>query len=329
MKRVVPAAKFTIRVAAALVSSVSFAAIDRANAVCTPATPVNGDTVTCSGNVSGIPFGFTSTSTGLTVNVQAGATVSGNEGINIADSTVDNFGTISGSSGSVHFTGSGTSTLILEGGSTLIGAAVNGVAGSTGKLVLKGQGTANNDFRGNTSLARGFTSLDMSNSQWTLNSNLASVGTATLTNSSLMVGDTGHSGAHLVGDVNLNASTLSGSGTIQGNVNIDGGSTLAPGAGSANDFLSVIGGNVTFSPDSKFVVRASPTTSTVVSIVNAGAVGGAATLGGASVFVQATGTGFAPSATYSILVASRGFGATRFGTVKTDLACTRFHGHGV
>jgi hypothetical protein len=76
----------------------SFATTDRAQADCTPNSPVSNATVTCTGTTSGSNHGFGSQNdTGNTVTVQVGATVSGKtNGIQAADSlTVANSGTIS------------------------------------------------------------------------------------------------------------------------------------------------------------------------------------------------------------------------------------------
>lgn len=69
---------------AVLMLSVSFAAIERAEAACNPATsaatPANNTTVTCSGTTTNQndPNGWgTGNETGDTINVQTGATVTG------------------------------------------------------------------------------------------------------------------------------------------------------------------------------------------------------------------------------------------------------------
>ena len=64
-----------------------------------------------------------------------------------ASGTVVNAGTISGVDGSVVFDGTGTNTLTLETGSTLVGAALgSAAAGATNDLDLVGVGTASNNF---------------------------------------------------------------------------------------------------------------------------------------------------------------------------------------
>ena len=95
------------RVAAALTLTVSFIAVERANAACTPATsetaPVSNTTVTCSGaTVDQNPTTFagygTGNETGVTIDVQAGASVTSTSiqpaatGILISNGTVNNLG---------------------------------------------------------------------------------------------------------------------------------------------------------------------------------------------------------------------------------------------
>ena len=97
------------RVAAALTLTVSFIAVERANAACTPATsetvPVSNTTVTCSGaTVDQNPTTFagygTGNENGVTIDVQAGASVTSTSvqpaasGIVIGTGTVNNLGTV-------------------------------------------------------------------------------------------------------------------------------------------------------------------------------------------------------------------------------------------
>ena len=105
------------RLASALMlSTAPFVAIERASADCTPATsaanPVTNTTVTCSGattnqNTVGIQiFGYgTGNETGVTINVQSGASVTSDggtsnasAGIFVSDEIVNNLGTVTRSS---------------------------------------------------------------------------------------------------------------------------------------------------------------------------------------------------------------------------------------
>ena len=265
---------------------------------------LSGGTIT--GNATGIQAGA------LDVTNVAGAMISGGSiGVQGAG-TVTNAGTISGGTAagalSVNFFGAGTNTLTLQTGSVLIGDARGSAStGATNKLVLEGTGTANNNFVG-------FNSLDVQGPKWELNGN-ASVGAVSLsTGASLIVGDVGlgHDNAKLTGDVTVNnAATLSGRGTIAGNVNLMSGGVLTDlGVG----FTLRVTGNVTFQNSSIYIVdvNASGQTGRL-------AVGGTATLSGGSVLVLAGGT-FAPSTQYTILSAAGGLGGTMFGGVTSNLA---------
>src|SRR5262245_37267000 len=76
---------------------VSLAASERAAAECTPPSPVNNATVTCTGTTQNSPDGYgIETDTGNTINVQPGASVTGDRhGLTFSDGTVNNRGTIS------------------------------------------------------------------------------------------------------------------------------------------------------------------------------------------------------------------------------------------
>ena len=101
---------FRPRSAIALATLIAaFAASDRAEAKCDPEAPVNDTTVTCKGTTTdqNAPNGYgTGVETGITVNVQPGASVTGTEiGIAFTSGTVNNSGTIqaTGTDGSAIF----------------------------------------------------------------------------------------------------------------------------------------------------------------------------------------------------------------------------------
>ena len=182
-----------------------------------------------------------------------------------------NAGTITGTGGrSVEFgDGTGTNTLTLQTGSVLNGNAVGSPVSTNNNLILQGRGGADNNFVG-------FNSLEVQvNAAWTLNGN-TEVGTATLLGgSTLAVGDSGHTGAVLTGDVTVGSGGgLSGVGKIAGNVDVMGGGRLAPGfaIGTLN-----VTGNVVFQSGSVFIIEATPTKASKL------AVGGTATLTGGTV----------------------------------------------
>jgi outer membrane autotransporter protein len=262
---------------------------------------LSGGTIT--GNAIGIQAGT------LDVTNAAGATISGSSDAGIVGAgTVTNAGTISGGTASVRFSGTGTNTLTLKDSSVLNGDAVGSTAaGATNKLVLQGQGTANNNFRN-------FNSLDVQGVRWALNGN-TSVGIATVSSGTLVVGDggIGHDNAKLTGDVTVNnLGVLFGRGTIAGNVNILGGGVIDSGA-TGFTTLRVIG-NVTFQNSSIYQVSVDGGGQN--SKLNAT---GTATLFGGSVAVGAGGT-FAPSTQYTILTAAGGLSGTFAGGVTTNLA---------
>ena len=135
-------------------------------------------------------------------------------------STVTNAGTISGQD-SVQFGGPGAHALILETGSSLIGAAVGSTAsGATNALVLEGTGTANNAFEN-------FDTLTVqNNASWALG------GSSTLGGASSEFGEaTIDSGAVLdfEGETTI-AGTVSGAGTLEfggGSTTLDSGAKLS------------------------------------------------------------------------------------------------------
>ncbi len=162
------ASKNLSRLTAALMLSVSFAAIDRAEAACNPQTGganpvVNNTTVTCSNTTTNQndPNGWgTGVETGNTINVQTGATLSGTAtGINVIDGTVNN-GTAATPGGKISATAAGgigiqavgigtitvgnfgdgvTTGLITADGGAIIGQTVV-VSGNTGTIEATGTG---------------------------------------------------------------------------------------------------------------------------------------------------------------------------------------------
>ena len=261
------------------------------------------------GTINGVKFDiFTSPGATLDVTNGAGATISGGL-IGIEGSgTVRNAGTITGADRSVHFTGSGTNTLILQTGSVLNGPAV-GESTATNKLILQGGGVANNDFLG-------FNTLDVQGSgganEWVLNGT-SSVGTVTISSGSLVVGDPAHAGANLIGDVTVGRGhSLEGHGTITGNVTVTD-SAVRPGVANLIGTLHVTG-DATFNGSPQFIVNVSAAGDT-----SKLAVGGTAKLAG-EVIVAPSGNPFAPSTRYSILTAARGLGGTTFNEVTSIFA---------
>jgi hypothetical protein len=164
----------------------------------------------------------------LSVTNATGASITGDTAIQGAGS-VTNAGTITGTTASVQFTGTGTNTLTLQTGSVVSGAAQGALGGAVNKLVLDGHGTASNTFFN-------FSTLDVNaDTAWTWTSN-SSIG-VTRVNSGALVVDGG-----LSGTVAVNAGgTLAGHGNILGPVPVASGGVVAPGAGVPFSALTVTG----------------------------------------------------------------------------------------
>ena len=106
-----------------------------------------GGTVTNAGAILGRGWPAVALVDGGTVDNQSGGSISGDILIFGGNGAVTNAGAISGGNASVAFGGSGSNTLTLQTGSTLIGDAFGStVSGATNALILQGHGTANNNF---------------------------------------------------------------------------------------------------------------------------------------------------------------------------------------
>ena len=274
-------------------------AIQALNSSSAPSTVHNIVHNLAQGTITGGNIGILGAASSIFFDVtnDTGATISGGskgislQGLNV--NTVTNAGTISGTVASVEFLGAGTNVLTLQTGSKLNGTAFGSTASSDNQLILQGKGVADNDFQNFNSLT-----VQGGETSWALNGKSA-VGTATLSFfASLVVGSAGHQDALLTGNIIVNSGTsLSGVGTIGGDVNVVNGGKLSPGDSAGTLKVS---GNVGFAPGSTFLVTVDPNVTSNL------AVGGTATLGSAAVSVQAFGTTFAPSTKYTILTAAGG-----------------------
>jgi autotransporter-associated beta strand protein len=203
----------------ALAFAIVLLAGDAALAVCTPASPVNNATVTCTGTTidqnSAAGYG-TSADTGNVITVTAAASVIGTgsrDGLIFGTATVVNYGTItgglygiqaganfsditntgtiSGSIAAIQFFG-GSNTLTLAPGSVINGLVQSTAGGNIFQLGGSGAGTFDVSALGDTAQYRNFGTLNkIDSSVWTL------TGAATFG-----------------GDVNVNGGTLLVNGSL-------------------------------------------------------------------------------------------------------------------
>ncbi len=122
-----------------------FVAADRAEAACTPASPVNNATVTCTGTTNGQngANGYgQSTDNGNTINVLSGASVTGtNNGINLGSGTaVNNAGAVGGVSGVSIFTGNVTNSGVISATDGFGIAAITVAVANSGTISASGFG---------------------------------------------------------------------------------------------------------------------------------------------------------------------------------------------
>ena len=181
---------------------------------------------------------------GGTVTNQSGGTISGASiGVYFGggSGSATNAGTISGGAASLVFAGSGTNTLTLQTGSTLIGAAIGSTStGATNALILQGHGTANNNFVSfNTLNAQG-------NGTWTLG------GSSTFGDTMVSTGTLSVSGALTSATLEIQAAaqlndtgdvTVTGTVNNRGNLTINGVTMHVVGAGGT--FTQLTGGTTT------------------------------------------------------------------------------------
>ncbi len=175
---------------------------------------------------------------------QSGGTISGaGFGVDFSggSGSATNAGTISGGAASVVFAGGGVSTLTLQTGSTLNGAAFGSTAsGATSALILQGQGTASNNFVNFNSLNAEATGT------WTLGGNstfgdtMVSTGTLSVTGALTSTTFEIQANAELndTGDVGVDGAV-----TNRGNLTINGVTMHVAGAGGT--FTQPAGGTTT------------------------------------------------------------------------------------
>lgn len=272
---------------------------------------LGGRTLTLT-NASGVFSGVIDGTGGLVLN-SGTQTLSG-------VSTYTGATTING--GTLALTGAGqlspASTIsLLGGGATLdlsaaSSQALAGVYGVAGSRVLAGAstltlGAASDSFyegeiTGSGALVKQGTGMLVLNG-----SNAGFTGTTTVAQGRLQVGDAGHGGAVLGGDLAVGArGTLGGHGTILGSVT--NGGMVSPGGSIGT--LSV-GANYTQASNATLAIEVSPTQASLLKV------GGSATLNGALAITYAPGTYSATR--YNVVSAANGISG-RFSSVTGSLA---------
>jgi fibronectin-binding autotransporter adhesin len=254
------------------------------------------------GTIAGNTFGISART--LVVTNAAGASISGDTAIQGAGS-VTSAGTITGTTASVQFTGTGTNSLALQTGAVLNGAA-RGASGAINKLFFEGHGSVSNSFTG-------FNTLDVdADTAWIWNTNAAI--DLTNVNTGTFVVDAG-----LSGTVAVNAGgVLAGHGTVAGPLIVAGG-TVAPGAAVPFSTLTV-NGNVNFQPNS--IYRVNVNAAGQHDVLQMAGVNNTIGLTGGTVNVLAQNGAYAPSTKYTILTAEGGGlgGSNTFAGVTSNLA---------
>ncbi|EHR03405.1 autotransporter outer membrane beta-barrel domain-containing protein [Bradyrhizobium sp. WSM471] len=291
------------------------------------------------GTVRGSAAGFlapgiaatASGSGGATINIAAGATVTGSqfEGITVSgtNNVINNFGTISGfggvrATGATTIVNAGTIASFSEGvrfdsaGSTLEmqgpNATLTGQVVGSGSDTIRFSGTGSNTFDA-SQIDAGWGLIDKTgSSNWALTGTSTTTAFVTVNGGTLSVnGDISSTGG-----VTVNAgATLGGIGTVSSTI-INAGGSLAPGNSIGTLTVS---GNLTFAGGGNYVVEVSPATADRTNVT------GNATLAGT---LRAIGTGgtYTPGTHYTVMNAagtlSGSFGAL---AISGNFGVTRPH----
>jgi hypothetical protein len=190
----------------------------------------------------------------VTINNNAGATIQGGGTANAAirtgadNDTINNSGTIDGSSSGLAIDmGGGNNTLNITGGSaSIIGSLSGGIGGANTLTIDPGAGQTFT-YAGAIS---NFSSAEIKSGTVKLSGASTYAGPTTISGGTLFANNPGGS-ATGSGDVTVkNLATLAGNGTVGGNVFAQGGSFLTPGNGTGN---LAIGGNLTLGGASHLV----------------------------------------------------------------------------
>ncbi|WP_459591320.1 autotransporter outer membrane beta-barrel domain-containing protein [Bradyrhizobium diazoefficiens] len=135
--------------AIAITATVTLALMGGAYAACSPAAdnspnPPPGTTITCSGvttDQNGTNGYGTGNQTGIVINVDSGASVTGsvNSGINIGNATVSNSGSITGATNGVF--SQNDVTVTNNTGATITGTVLSGIGSNNGSVTVVNSGT--------------------------------------------------------------------------------------------------------------------------------------------------------------------------------------------
>ena len=225
---------------------------------------------------------------------------------NNVNAEIVNSGTIGGGSTAISFALAGgtafaaTYTLRLQTGSVLNGNVLGGA--NTDRLILEGTGTE--------SIAKfsAFETLTMNGTDWTLNGN------GTFSTSATVQGGIMRVAGQLTSPIVsvLSGGTLTGTGTVAGNVSTSSGGTVQVNAATT----LVFNGNYIHQSGGFFTVGVTTTTTGLLTITG---IGHTATLNGGTVRVEAGMGNYTPNTQYTILTATGGVNGT-FGGVTTNFA---------
>ncbi len=254
-------------------------------------TATNSGTVNGVFRISAVAGNATGTNSG---------TVNGDVLMGSGTSSFTNSGTINGANGTaIQFNGGNNNALTLLRGSAITGNILGAGAGDT----LNFAGGPGTFTYGAASGFSGFNQVNVNSGTVILNGTNAATNIA-VTGGGLQVGDAADPTAKLTGAVNVTGGTLSGHGTVVGNVIVGNGATLAPG-GSVGTLS--IQGNLVMTTAMSYLIDVSSTGASST------AVSGTAALGG-TVQVFSSNNTYRLNSPYTILT-SAGLGGTQFNGV--------------
>jgi fibronectin-binding autotransporter adhesin len=301
-------------------------------AQCTPAAPVNNTTVNCTGTVTNqnSPNGYgTGVETGLTINVQAGASVTGTaspgDGIAVAGgNTLNNLGTVAGpgNNGVIALQTAADTLTVNNNSAAATISGLDGVNGLNGSAVVVNQGTITGTSNGGSAISASV-SLNVTNmgtglimSAGTGIDNGAAGGSVTVINAGkIQAGNSIHA---------FGAITFTNTGTIVGTIN--GGTVNGSNSAMITGGVGAVRGDLT-------LTNSGTISNPIVNSFGAGATAGnvtitsnSGTISGDAAGVSSSGTLTVTSNSGTISSSTSGIGASSFainaGTETTDANVT-------